>query len=272
MLRQLWRPFEVRIAFVGKGGSGKSSLAGLVCRALAERGERVTAVDADSVPGLAQVLGLDVGDAWFLTDAAARKKEGPGWDVTIAAAEALDRYAVEGPGGTRFLQMGNIGSTALDEAQLAGFAAFARLVPDFDEPDGWLVLDTFGGTLHAAAGWTGATGAVLMVVEPFAKSVVTAARLAALTDGQPGTRVLAIGNKVSSQEQREWLVRELGKFGISLWAEIPNDPAVAEAERNSVPLVDLPAGSPSLTAVAAMVDRLRADLKPIGATTSKEGT
>jgi CO dehydrogenase maturation factor len=262
----------MRLTFVGKSGAGKSTVAGLVCRGLAERGERVLAVDADNVPGLALVLGLDVGDEWFLADAAVRKVEGPGWDITMTAAEAVDRYAVDGPLGIRYLQMGKIGTTALNETQLAGFAAFGRMVAEFDEPDGWLVLDTLGGILHAAAGWTAADGPILVVVEPFVKSVVTAARLAGMADEHTAGRLLGVGNKVSTQSQRVWLAGELERIGIPLWAEVPADPAVAEAERNNIPLVNLPAGSPAMTAVTAMVDRLRADLWSVGTSSSKEGT
>ena len=45
----------MRVVFLGKGGSGKSTLAGLLCAELASRNERVTAIDADTVPGLNQV-------------------------------------------------------------------------------------------------------------------------------------------------------------------------------------------------------------------------
>lgn len=245
---------------MGKGGSGKSSLAGMLCRVLADQGEPVVAVDADSVPGLAQVLGLDAGDAWFLADAAVRKSDGPGWDLTMTAGEALERYAVTGPLGIRFLQMGNLVADKLGEAEAAGFAAFARMVPEFDDPNGWVVVDTLGGTLHAAAGWAGAAGPVLVVVEPFVKSLLTARRLAGLAEWHPGVRLLGIGNKISTNAQRQWLHDELQGIGIPLWAEVPADPAVVEAERHSFPLVELAADSPAMSAARDIVDRLRAEV------------
>ncbi|MDP8932341.1 MAG: AAA family ATPase, partial [Actinomycetota bacterium] len=42
----------MRVAFVGKGGSGKSALAGTLARALARRGESVLVLDSDPMPGL----------------------------------------------------------------------------------------------------------------------------------------------------------------------------------------------------------------------------
>ena len=47
----------MKIAFVGKGGSGKTTLAALLCRYLAARGRTVLALDADINQNLAEALG-----------------------------------------------------------------------------------------------------------------------------------------------------------------------------------------------------------------------
>ncbi|MDT7643954.1 MAG: dehydrogenase maturation factor, partial [Pseudonocardiales bacterium] len=49
----------VRIAFVGKGGSGKTTLAALFTRYLAELDRPVLAIDADINQHLSAALGLD---------------------------------------------------------------------------------------------------------------------------------------------------------------------------------------------------------------------
>ncbi len=48
----------MKIAFVGKGGSGKTTLSGLVCRFLAEQHLPVLAIDADINQHLGKTLGL----------------------------------------------------------------------------------------------------------------------------------------------------------------------------------------------------------------------
>src|SRR5882724_1999180 len=50
---------EMRVAFVGKGGSGKTTLAGLFSRHLAAAGAAVWAIDADINQHLAAALGAD---------------------------------------------------------------------------------------------------------------------------------------------------------------------------------------------------------------------
>src|SRR5690349_17168603 len=51
--------WEMRIAFVGKGGSGKTTVSAVFSRCLAEQGHRVVAIDADINQHLAQALGHD---------------------------------------------------------------------------------------------------------------------------------------------------------------------------------------------------------------------
>ena len=47
----------MKIAIAGKGGSGKTTIAGILSRLLAERGDRVWAIDADSNPNLGTSIG-----------------------------------------------------------------------------------------------------------------------------------------------------------------------------------------------------------------------
>ena len=47
----------MRIAVAGKGGSGKTTVAGILARSLAQRGHEVWAIDADSNPNLGMTIG-----------------------------------------------------------------------------------------------------------------------------------------------------------------------------------------------------------------------
>ena len=48
----------MRIAIAGKGGTGKTTIAGTLARLMARRGRQVWAIDADSNPNLAVTLGV----------------------------------------------------------------------------------------------------------------------------------------------------------------------------------------------------------------------
>ena len=47
----------MKIAIAGKGGSGKTTVAGILARLLAQRGHEVWAIDADSNPNLNVTIG-----------------------------------------------------------------------------------------------------------------------------------------------------------------------------------------------------------------------
>ena len=49
----------MKIAVAGKGGSGKTTIAGTLARVIAQNGQRVLAIDADPNPNLAVSLGVD---------------------------------------------------------------------------------------------------------------------------------------------------------------------------------------------------------------------
>lgn len=252
----------MRIVFLGKGGSGKSTLAGLLCAELASRGEQVVAIDADTVPGLDQVLGMDADDSWSLAGAALR--ENGGWRLDGTPAEIVERCSRPGPAGIRFIQIGNA-DAGLKEFEArreshfdrwSGLIAFNTVSRVHDAPDGWTVVDLQGGTLQVAGGLVGTSGVAVVVVEPFAKSVMTARRFAGMGRWPEGLRLVGVANKVTSPDDDSYVAEALAELGIAHWGSIPADPAVARAERAGQRLVGLPGDSPARREVAVLADRL----------------
>lgn len=252
----------MRVVLLGKGGSGKSTLAGLLSAELTGRGERVVAMDADSVPGLAQVLGMPPTDDWFLAGTATR--DNGGWRLEGSPTEIVDQRARVGPGGVRFLQIGNADATVKDfefrrESFLdrwSGTVAFNTVSRTYDDEGGWVIVDLQGGTLQVASGMAGSRGIAVLVVEPFAKSVLTARRFVEMGHWPPGMRLVAVANKIESADDEAYVTGELERLGVPPWATVPLDPAVRQAERDAQPLIGLDPGTPARRAVAALADRL----------------
>lgn len=266
----------MRVVLLGKGGSGKSSLAGLLCAALARRGEQVLAIDGDTVPGLAQVLGMTPTDTWHLAGTAARHEGG--WQLEASPAEIVERCAETAADGVRFLQLGNADAdfrqyetSRFERTDLwSAMVAFSTIARSYDQQGGWVVVDLQGGTLQVASGLAGTKGVALAVVEPFAKSVLTARRYVEMGAWPPGLQLAGVANKITGPEDEEYLATELERLGLPLWASIPADPAVQQAERAGQPLASLPEDAPAPRAVAALLDRLR-DAAPADAAPTAAG-
>jgi CO dehydrogenase maturation factor len=260
--RSLLAWFLVRVVFLGKGGSGKSTLAGLLCAELTNRNEKVVAIDADTVPGVDQVLGMAPTDEWSLAGTAVR--ENGGWRLDGSPAEIVERCSREAPGGVRFLQIGNV-DAGLKEFELrrerqfdrwSGMVAFNTVSRVFDEQDGWTVVDLQGGTVQVAGGLVGTAGTAILVVEPFAKSVLTARRFVEMGRWPKGIRLVGVANKVASAEDDAYVDAALSSLGVPLWVSVPKDPTIERAERNRQALVTVADETPAKQAVAKLADLL----------------
>lgn len=101
---------RVQIAVAGKGGSGKTTIAGTLARVAARRGRTVRAIDADSNPNLAVALGIDPSIAFGLeglpggllrakTDELGNRL----LYLTKSPREIFEEFGVEAPDGVRLV-------------------------------------------------------------------------------------------------------------------------------------------------------------------------
>lgn len=100
----------MKIAVVGKGGSGKTTVAAILARSLAAQGREVIALDCDTNPNLGLSLGFGLERSSEL--AAIRQsmdEEAPDAAVHAAtAAELLTRFGDVGPDGLRLAVVNKI--------------------------------------------------------------------------------------------------------------------------------------------------------------------
>jgi hypothetical protein len=131
----------MRLAVVGKGGAGKTVLAATLARLLAQRHRNVLAVDLDTNPGLAMSLGMEPTEAG-LSRVVLEEHPGAnyGWHLAsgVHPREVVERCAVVGPDGVRFLGVGKISSPDKAAAKRS-VAALVQVLLGFDRP-GWDVI------------------------------------------------------------------------------------------------------------------------------------
>jgi CO dehydrogenase maturation factor len=247
----------MRLAVVGKGGAGKSLVAGTLARLLGRAGDPVLAADLDVNPGLAFSLGLPIKDAGLPSDAVepASPDVPYGFDIRsgLSAEEAVARYSVEAPDRVRFLQIGNL--SRLDHGLGRFVVAVRRILRAFRVP-GWHVLgDLEAGTATAYEGYADFADRGLIVVEPTWSSGLTARRLLGILR-QSGQTPLLVGNKVRGPEDEHAIHAMASSLAIPLAGTIPFDPQAAEADRAGVALIDHAPHAPSVDAIGRLAASL----------------
>jgi CO dehydrogenase maturation factor len=95
----------MRLAIVGKGGAGKTSLAGTMARLLARRGRRVLAIDGDPNPTLGFTLGVSPEQVGRMPAVGPElvERTDNGFQLTKTLEEVYALHSLEGPDGVKLL-------------------------------------------------------------------------------------------------------------------------------------------------------------------------
>ena len=247
----------LRLAVVGKGGAGKSTISGTLARVLARGGRRVLALDSDMQPGLALSLGAKVPSEPPLNAAAERGEDGR-WRLRrgIGPVRAVQRYATEAPDGVRLLQAGKATPEGLGPIMPA-LHAFRTVIEGLDRAPSlaaWAIIgDLPAGPRQVAFGWAPYARRFLLVVEPTWQSVLAARRVARLVASRPGTPVAVVVNKAAESGDAR-LVEE--RLGLPVLACVPRDDALEAAERAGDALLDRAPAAPAARAIERLAERL----------------
>lgn len=236
----------MKVAFVGKGGAGKSALAGTLCRHLARCGEHVLAFDLDTMAGLGPSLGLGTQSA-RLPIGLAERVEGKGWQVKRGTrpSRLVDRYARIGPDGVGFLELGKLPGQVEPTVTVA-----FRYVMERFRRKGWsMIADLAAGTRQPMFGWAGFAQTVLIVADPSSKSTLTARRLA-----KAGVGTHLVANKVQSAADLEAIQAAVP---LPLLGWVPHDLSIYDAERQGRAPIDAVPDAPAVHAVAELATRLQ---------------
>ncbi len=274
----------MRIAFVGKGGSGKTTLAALFTRHLVAQGLPTVAVDADINQHLGPALGLDDdaaasipalgadltwvkdhlrGDNPRISSAAAMIKTTPPGRgsrlLRLDLDEPLHRRFARPAGGASLMVTGEFTEDDIGVACYHSKTGAVELYLNhlIDFPGEYVVVDMTAGADAFASGLFTRFDMVVLVCEPTRRGVRVYDQFCQHAAGCH-IRLRAVGNKIADEADAVFLA---GALGDSVLGYVAHSAWVRAAERGTPPPFATlePAVRATLANMHAELDRTERD-------------
>lgn len=248
----------MRIAIVGKGGSGKSVIAGTTARLLARQGRRVLALDSDLLPGLSLSLGSGPDPVDPPLNQAAEQDENGRWRLRkgLSVVSAVKRYTTEAPDGIRLMQIGKFGKEGIQPI-MGSVNAYYRMVHRVGDAKAFkeweIVGDLPAGPRQVAFDYAPFARTYVVLVQPGSQSALTGRRVARIVRLRGGTEVRFVANRVNGRRDVAHVERLLGE---PVFWSLPVDEGVAEAEQLGIAPIDHVPDSPTIAGIAELVAAL----------------
>ncbi|MBI5823586.1 MAG: AAA family ATPase [Chloroflexi bacterium] len=256
------------IALAGKGGVGKTTIAGMVIKYLAQNQTgSILAIDADPASNLNMVLGLDL--EWTVGDI----REGMLEQVKSSLINGGAAMGVMPGGASKREYLDYHIRTSLAEGSRFDLIAMGRgegqgcycavnhnlreVIDDLSRHYAFVIIDNEAGMEHLSRRTTRDVQHLLIVSDPTQRGLVTAQRIADMRRelGVNIENAWLILNRLRSEMPAE-LEAFTDKMDVPLLGVIPADDDLAQYEFSGKPLVELGDGSPVYQAVASMMDQI----------------
>jgi CO dehydrogenase maturation factor len=244
------------IAFAGKGGVGKTTVAALVVRYLSLAGKTpVLAVDADPNSNLGETLGLE---------------------VTATIGDIRETYMKDPQGIPSGMDKVNYLETLVEQA-LIEKPAFDLLVMGRQEGQGcycmvnnilnkfteklagsykYMVVDNEAGMEHLSRRTSGKVDMLFLVTDYSLRGLRAVGRIHGMLESlKLDVKQLGLIVTRAPAQLNATFLGEAEEIGIPLAAIIPDDPALLDFDMEKRSLLELPEASPSVAAVNTLLTR-----------------
>lgn len=248
----------MRIAVAGKGGSGKTILAGTLARVFAESGGDVLAIDDDHDPDLAVSLGVGPDtDITALSDDLITRAEThddePSWEFTREPRAIVDEFGIGAPDGITLMRSceviaegGHMGRSHATVAVLLAHDGWGR--PAVTVVDMTAGLEVYGMLKYVDV--------LAVVVQPYYKSLETVQKLNTFARAYDVPDVRVIANNVRTEEDMHRIEEYCADIGLTVSTVVPNDYVIHKAELCGTSPVDVDDESVGVEAIRELAGDL----------------
>jgi CO dehydrogenase maturation factor len=250
------------IAVAGKGGTGKTSLAGLTIRYLTEKKKgAVLAVDADANANLNDVLGVKVHATVGRlreTSLEAVKSTAPR-PGGMSMEQLFDYQIQQALAESRGFDLLTMGRPEGAGCYCAANNIIRKYMDKLADSYPYTVMDNEAGLEHLSRRTTQDTDLLMIISDSSVRGIMTAGRIAGLVKELKLNvkRVVLIVNRVqdgTSEDQA--LLKAIEQQDVEFAGFVPADELIFEYDLNGKPLIQLPAGSKALTSFYGVLDQL----------------
>ena len=250
------------IAVAGKGGTGKTTVSGLLIDQLVKAGKGpVLAVDADANSNLNEVLGVDkeislgdIREEIAKSELAEKSPIPPG----MSKQEYADyRFA------SALAEEDNYDLLVMGRTQGKGCYCYVNdvlreQVRKYYQNYRYLIVDNEAGLEHISRGVLPPVDLILLVSDCSRRGIQAAGRIASMIAelDLKAQKTGLIVNRAPGGELNEGTEEEIALQGLSLFGVLPQDPLVFDYDSAGTPLVQLPMESPVRTALEKIIQSL----------------
>jgi CO dehydrogenase maturation factor len=233
---------SLKVAVGGKGGVGKTTITSLLARCLAaDKANTVIAIDADPVANLAAGLGIpedqpitpisELSELIYERTGAKPGTMGGFFTLNPKVDDIPERFSQERD-GVKLLVMGTVktgGSGCICPESTILKALMTHLVLYRQDI---VIMDMEAGVEHLGRATSGSVDALVVVVNPGARSRAAAGKIRKLGQDIGIKRIVVLGNRVKGQEDEDLIRNSLPEYEILGF--LPEMPEIITADRAGV--------------------------------------
>jgi len=245
------------IAVSGKGGTGKTVVASLLVRSLAERDAYdILAIDSDPDSNLPEALGVTVertiGD---IREDLLEKRDSlpPG----VSWRSQLEYEAMRAIVETDRFDLISMGRPEGPGCYCAANHVLREIIDTLAKNYDYVVIDTEAGLEHLSRRTTQNVDVMLVVTDTSKRGITTAARIKELTQELDikFEEMYVVINR-ATEETKEKLEEYAREIGLEVIGVVPEDENVRRFDHEGRPLIELPDDTPAFRAVREIAEKI----------------